>query len=340
MTTATRSRTKAPGWHPSVEEQLFGSIDPEAVLRRCGRTFYAASRVLPSRVRRDLAVLYAFCRAVDDCADQPSTPHRAGGGREALLVEIQSALEGQSSRSPIVSAFRELAEAKRVPLAHAYELIEGVRSDTGRVRMATSVDLVQYAYRVASTVGLMMCRILEVDQEGDPFAIDLGIGMQLTNIARDVAEDAFNHRVYLPAEWVDHDALLRYLTTDTTDRSAVSDVEAAVERLLRLADAYYDSAELGMHFLPTRVRGGIRSAAWNYRTIGTVIRRDPHAALHSRVSTRAMGKVVRTGAALWASVLESLPLGPADMHDTTLHTALAPLGVRPLAVSAPAGRTP
>ncbi|MEO0513492.1 MAG: phytoene/squalene synthase family protein [Planctomycetota bacterium] len=306
--------------HPAVDDQLFARTDPQEVLRSCGRTFYAASKVLPAAVADDLALLYAFCRVVDDCADLADQSRSAD-----LLDEIERCLEGRSDRSPVVTGFRALAARHGVPLRHARDLIQGVRSDAADVRVQTESELIRYAYRVASTVGLMMCRILGVPEEGDPFAIDLGIGMQLTNICRDVAEDAAIDRVYLPAAWIDAGRVIG-AATNNDDRLATA---AAVERGLTLADKYYDSAELGMHFLPLRVRGGIRAAAWSYRAIGDVIRRRPTEAVSVRAATSAAGKLVRTGAAVWASVLESLPLGPADRHDSNLHTALRPLGLNP-----------
>ncbi|MEM1423596.1 MAG: phytoene/squalene synthase family protein [Planctomycetota bacterium] len=310
--------------HPTATDQLFGAIDPEDVLRRCGRTFYAASKILPKRVRRDLATLYAFCRVVDDCADLAQNQPDAEHTTDELIAVITACLEGTSDRSPIVASFRDLALEKDVPLVHAKELITGVRSDLDHVRVETESELIRYAYRVASTVGLMMCRILNVPEKGDPFAIDLGIGMQLTNIARDVAEDARNDRVYVPSDWVDHDELIG-VTRGDTDAGRLRRSVSAVERLLALADEYYESAELGMHFLPARVRGGIRSAAWNYRAIGARVRKDPAHALRSRVHTSDLSKALRSGVAAWQSLLESLPLGPDDAHKAELHIPLASL---------------
>lgn len=309
--------------HPSLAEQVYGSIKPAEVLRRCGATFHAASLVLPPAVRADLALLYAMCRAIDDCADA-SGPDRAG----RMLDEVTSALRGEHGRSPLVRSFLSLARRHGVPLALVHELIEGVRSDLGEVRLATLDELLRYSFRVASTVGLMMCRVLGVAREGDPFAIDLGIAMQLTNIARDVAEDAHNDRVYLPAEWVDPRVVLatsRPLVRGSSGHAAP--VRVAVLRLLDEADRYYESAELGMQFLPLTVRGGIRAAAWNYRAIGSQIRRSEAAPLAGRVRTSTHGKLVRTAAAVWASALESFPLGPSDPHDETLHGAIRALRV-------------
>ncbi len=310
--------------HPSPTEQVYGSVDPIEVLRRCGRTFYSASLVLPRGVRQDLALLYALCRAIADSAE--AVAHGGPHEPEQLLSEIASGLRGAHSRSPVVNAFRSLADKYDIPLVLPQQLIEGVRCDLGTVRIQTEDELLRYAYRVASTVGLMMCRILGVDPQGDSFAVDLGIAMQLTNIARDVAEDALTDRVYVPADWVDADRVISTVR-DTRAGAYSADVGLAVQKLLETADTYYESAELGMHFLPIAVRGGIRSAAWNYRAIGGAVQRDHERALRQRSRTTGTGKAFRTVAALWASSLESLPLGPSDVHDESLHGAVRALRV-------------
>ncbi len=308
---------KTSSEHPTPDEQLYGSIAPIEILRRCGATFYAASKVLPSTIRNDLAILYAMCRAIDDCADV-ADPKAA----DILLDEVSTALRAGNDRSPLVVAFRDLTLRHNIPSVLVHELIEGVRSDLREVRMSTLDELLRYSFRVASTVGLMMCRVLDVPRCGDPFAIDLGIAMQLTNIARDVAEDAHLNRVYLPAEWIHADAILASVSNRVDE---TSEIRSAVEELLTVADRYYESAELGMQFLPLAVRSGIRAAAWNYRAIGSGILRNPAAPLCHRVYTSRRGKIARTIASVWASSLESLPLGPADTHDDSLHGALRKL---------------
>ena len=313
--------------HPTPERVLRGSIEPEEVLRRCGRTFHAASRVLPAGVREDLALLYAVCRAIDDAADAGCTvTGRERGG--ALLDDVSAAVRGEHDRYPLVNAFRSLAARRGIPLALPDLLIDGVRSDLGSVRVSSIDELLRYSYRVASTVGLMMCRVLDVPREGEPFAVDLGIAMQLTNIARDVIDDAHADRVYLPRDWVDASAVLA--ATGCAGPSSPGDdgvVCEAVVRLLGVAERYYESGELGMQFLPLAVRGGIRAAAWNYRAIGTIIRRDPPSVLAARARTSSVGKLIRTTGAMWAASLESLPLGPAEEHDESLHAAVRGLRV-------------
>jgi len=327
--TATRSDTHtSPGrWstHPDPGEMLVSRLDPMGVMRRCGATFHAASLMLPASVRRELAVLYAFCRVIDDCGDLVSGPSPARA--RALLDTAERCLGGRSDESPIISEFRELASRRGVPLSLAHELIEGVRADTAPVRIATSAELVRYAYRVASTVGLMMCRVLGVPRQADPFAIDLGIGMQLTNIARDVREDALNDRVYLPGSFVDHERVLGCVADDGVDHR----VTGAVVELLDLADRYYASADDGMRYLPGAVRPGIRAAAVNYRAIGAVIRRDPSGALRGRVSTSRRGKLARSGGVLCVAAAETLTRHISAPHDTTLHAPLRPLIAGPAA---------
>ena len=306
--------THSKGGHFSPEMLLYQNINSLDVLAACGKTFHAASRVLPQPVRNDLADLYAFCRLVDDCGDAASICHHGPHYAAQLLKQIESCLEGSDDNSPIVRRFRKLSHRHNVPLLFARQLIEGVRSDLGIVRFETEADLVRYSYAVASTVGLMMCRILRVEPQGDPFAIDLGIAMQLTNIARDVAEDASIGRVYLPASWIDPHVVLAGHDTAQIARS--------VERVLKLADTYYNSADSGMRFLPLSVRPGIRAAASNYRAIGEVIRRNPQRAATTRVSTRHSGKLCRTGVSCLRAVCDSAVRLRIPTHDIGLHTAL------------------
>jgi phytoene synthase len=273
-------------------------------------------------VRNDLALLYAFCRVVDDCVD--SNIRCEGGQTDAhrALDRIASGLNQDGQRPKLLADFQDLAHRRSIPLVYARQLIQGVRSDIGDVSMDTEAHLLRYAYRVASTVGLMMCRVMDVAKAGDPFAVDLGIAMQLTNIARDVREDDANRRVYIPESWLDR-ATLR-AAMDRGDRDAIRETTSCVERLLALADRYYESAERGMRYLPARVRPGIRSASVNYRAIGTVIRRDPAAALFSRASTSSASKVAGAAVSILHAAADAVPIR-TSFHDDRLHDALGSL---------------
>ncbi|HMV69830.1 MAG TPA: phytoene/squalene synthase family protein, partial [Myxococcota bacterium] len=211
-------------------------------LARGSRTFWLASLFLPTDRRLDAAVLYALCRRVDDTADDAASPTEAWAGLAALDAWIDR------GGDPTCDAAREVMARRRIDPQLAHELVEGVRSDTGLVRVANDRELLRYCYRVASTVGLMMCGVLGVtDPAALPFAIDLGVAMQLTNIARDVAEDARLGRVYLPAD------RLRALGAGVEPAEVLASrepVRRVVADLLALADRYYASADHGMRAIP------------------------------------------------------------------------------------------
>ena len=181
---------------------MSGASYPDSVLQASravfaakARTFHWSARLLPADRRDDAAVVYAFCRLVDDTADEAPTAAVAAAALDRLAAE----LEGRAEPRPLVAAFLDTAARRGLPLDAARELLAGVRSDLGVVRIADDDALLVYCYRVASTVGLLMCGVLGVrERDALPFAVDLGVAMQLTNICRDVAEDAGRGRVYLP----------------------------------------------------------------------------------------------------------------------------------------------
>jgi phytoene synthase len=203
------------------------------------------------------------------------------------------------------------------------ELIAGVRSDLEPVRVADEAELLRYCYRVAGTVGIMMCGALDVNQrEAHAFAVDLGIGMQLTNLCRDVVEDAVAGRRYLPASLVGNVEPGELIAPAGARRERLRDGVAA---LLELADRYYASGESGLSFLPPRARGGILVAARVYRAIGTKLRERGHDFWEGRVVVTEREKARVSAAALlsvpWGRGFWRLP--PA--HDESLHVALRDL---------------
>ncbi|HEU0078108.1 MAG TPA: squalene/phytoene synthase family protein, partial [Longimicrobiaceae bacterium] len=176
--------------------------------------------------------------------------------------------------------------------------------------------------RVASTVGLMMCAVLGVRcREAHPHAVDLGIAMQLTNICRDVAEDAYHGRVYLPAERLRRAGTsTEALLAGTAGRAAVA---RAVAGVLELADRYYASADGGMRDLPPRARPAILVASRVYRAIGVRLRKRGCDALAGRTVVRTPEKAFWGTRALAACLRPAiLGIGPRWRHDGGLHAAL------------------
>jgi 15-cis-phytoene synthase len=240
-------------------------------LLSCGsKTFFAASFLLPIRVRDPATALYAFCRLADDVVDE-------GIGGDAALDHLRDRLAKAYAGNPFPiaadRAFSATVLKFGVPRELPEALIEGFEWDATGRRYETISDLQGYAARVAGTVGVMMALLMGVRGTDDlARACDLGAAMQLSNIARDVGEDARNGRLYLPAEW------LREVGIDPDQFMANPQFSPAlgsvVQRLLDLADELYLRAEAGIARLPSDCRSGIYAARKLYCEIGRQVERN------------------------------------------------------------------
>ena len=188
----------SPGWDrdPALRPAMAAC---QAATAHHARSFHFASFALPLSRRRAAYALYAFCRHVDDAIDQ--VPEGAAvPTREALLADLDALLEGRSSLE-FAPAFAAMAHAYRIPRAYFADLIDGCARDREPARMMSFGELEVYCYYVASVVGLMMSKLFGLaDPAGVPRAVEMGIALQLTNILRDVGEDAGRGRIYLPAD--------------------------------------------------------------------------------------------------------------------------------------------
>ena len=231
-----------------------------ATLAKHGKSFRFAGYFLPEERLNQAARLYAFCRWVDDIADESSDKQFAKTELEAIQRAIETDTELCANTADFLSLQRELGFSSTLPI----QLIEGVKQDLYTVDFKTQDDLIRYAYRVAGVVGLMMCPILGAEEKGLPYATNLGIGMQLTNIARDVFEDAQMGRRYIPHSWCDVSA------EDIVENSATTQqkVIGATKQLLALSECYYNSGWQGLRYLPKNSRNAIAIAASVYREIG------------------------------------------------------------------------
>ncbi|MCD6028626.1 MAG: crtB [Thermomicrobiales bacterium] len=164
-----------------------------AIARAYGQTFYFASRFLPPYRRRAIHATYAWCRIADDLADRATDLAAAARALDGWERELDA------PSHPVAFAFAVARERFGVPAAPARELLDGVRMDLDHRPFATWEDLSRYCYHVAGTVGLLVAPILGCeDPTAWPHAVSLGRAMQLTNILRDIGEDARGGRVYLP----------------------------------------------------------------------------------------------------------------------------------------------
>jgi 15-cis-phytoene synthase len=265
-----------------------------ALLRENSRTFFAASLLLPQPVREPALALYAFCRVADDAVDlQPE--------KAAAVVDLRERLAllyaGDPKDNPADRAFAEIATQFAIPREIPDALIEGFSWDAEFRRYENLNDVYAYATRVAGTVGVMMALLMGTrDAAALARACDLGVAMQLSNIARDVGEDAREQRLYLPMGWMREVGIdpEQWLGAPTFTPALAS----VVQRLLDAADALYERVGQGVAMLPSTCRPGINAARVLYQEIGKQVERNGF----DSVSQRA---VVSSGrkAALLSKVL-------------------------------------
>jgi phytoene synthase len=295
-----------------------------ALLRGGSRSFHAASLLLPRRVRAPASALYAFCRLADDAVD-------LDGGRAAAVARLRGRLarayEGRPLPIPADRAFAAAVAEHGIPRALPEALLEGLAWDAeGGRRYEDLPALEDYAARVAGSVGCMMAVLMGVrDRAALARACDLGVAMQLTNIARDVGEDAGAGRLYLPLAWlreagVDPDAWLARPRFEPA-------VAGVVRRLLSAADDLYRRAGAGIGSLPVRCRPGIRAAGLLYAGIG----REVEARGFDSVNGRARVPAARKAALLLRA---ALPEGPARSRRRAAALAAPPLAATRFLVEA------
>jgi phytoene synthase len=284
-----------------------------ALLRAGSKSFATAAWLLPAAVRDRATVLYAFCRVADDrIDDDPSaTVHTV----DALRERLSRAHAGQPDDDPVDRALSAVLHETQMPLAIPDALLEGLAWDAEGRTYETLDDLHAYAVRVAGTVGAMMTLAMgRRDAHVLARACDLGVAMQLTNVARDVGEDAARGRLYLPRAWmrragVDPDTWL----ARPTHGPELADV---VSRLLHHAEAIYQRADTGIAHLPPGCRVAIRAARLIYADIGRCIARAGHDSVSRRVFVSAWRKAWLVARALRARFEAARPafdppLGPA-----------------------------
>ncbi|MFD2181553.1 phytoene/squalene synthase family protein [Rhodoplanes azumiensis] len=238
-----------------------------AMIRQGSRTFFAASLLLPCAVRSPAYTLYAFCRFADDEVDGEG---REKGAVERLRERLALAYDGRPLPTATDRAFADMVARYAIPRAIPEALLEGLAWDTEGRRYEDLSGVVAYSARVAATVGAMMTLLMGVrDSTTLARACDLGVAMQITNICRDIGEDARMGRIYMPLAWMRAEGL----DPDAWLADPVFDERVAriVSRLLAAADVLYTRAEAGIARLPLGCRPGILAARIMYAEIGRVI---------------------------------------------------------------------
>jgi phytoene synthase len=260
---------RAPGSAPGNQAALDLAACRDQ-LRDGSRTFLAASMVLPAAVRDPACALYAFCRSADDAVDLEATDELAAVAR--LRTRLERIYHADPAPTACDRSMARVVAEHRIPRALPAALLDGFEWDARGRRYETIEALHEYGARVAGSVGAMMALLMGVrSPEGLARACDLGVAMQLSNIARDVGEDARMGRVYLPLQWlreagIDPDAWLAAPCFDAA-------LAGVVRRLLRAADELYERVDAGIALLPASCRPGISAARYLYAAIGHEVER-------------------------------------------------------------------
>lgn len=318
---------QAPGWERRLIDRAYEALESQiasalhitsddralaAAYATCGRitkahsrTFFMASGLLPRDKRRSARALYAFCRAVDNLVDA----HDSAGDPSAGLQQWRDQLAGQPSSGddPVAMAWADTRARYRIPWRYAEQLIEGVGRDLVEVRYATFDELAEYCYGVASTVGLMAMHIVGfADARAIPYAVKLGVALQLTNILRDIAEDWRAGRLYLPQEELASFGLDEaVISAGAVDDRWRAFMHFQIERNRRL----YAEAMPGIALLAVDGRVAIAAAAELYQGILRDIEAHDYDVFGRRAYVSTWGKLSRLPG-IWLRAKKVQPMTP------------------------------
>lgn len=254
------------------------------------QSFAAAAKLFSGPMRRDATALYAWCRHCDDVVDgqiggqgrteSTRTPAERLAGLE---VATRDALDGGAVVHPAFAALRDVVRGNAIPRRLPLDHLEGFRLDVEGRSYHNLDDLLAYCYGVAGVVGVMMAHVMGARAETTlDRACDLGLAFQLTNIARDIVEDAGNGRIYLPLDWLAEAGIPAGRIAEPAFRAPLAGVAT---RLVMAAEPYYDSAQAGLADLPMRAAWTIGMAKNVYRAIGRKVLRRGASAWTTRTFT-------------------------------------------------------
>jgi len=246
--------------------------DCRQIITKGSKSFSLAARLFDPETRDAATFLYGWCRYCDDQVDEAA----ASGRRDELELRLEAlrqktagAFSLDSQHEPVFVALQYIVHRYAIPRHYALELIEGMAMDVRGTRYLTLRDLLLYCYRVAGTVGLMMSHVMGLrDERALKHAADLGIAMQLTNIGRDITEDAAIGRIYIPLSWLDEAEIAHDQIAAPENRQKLAMI---IVRLLREAQRYYRSGDAGLWHLSFRSACAVSAARHVYSEIGSLL---------------------------------------------------------------------
>lgn len=267
------------------------------VTRTNSRTFFMACRLLPSEKRRAVHALYAFCRSTDDIVDRPDTQSHAS----KLMDNWRARLANHHALSsdPVPLAWADAQRRFGIPRGYADQLIDGITRDLYQNRYSSFADLTDYCYGVASTVGLMAMHIIGFrSEEALPYAVKLGVALQLTNILRDVGEDWRAGRLYLPLDELEEFGISELaIARRQVDKNWRAFMNFQIER----ARQFYEEAQPGIQMLDADGRFAIAAASGLYCAILEAIEANDYDVFRRRAYLSKWDKVRRLPIYWWGS---------------------------------------
>ncbi len=294
------------------------SID---LLKKFGQSFYWAGKILPKFYLIRSADLYQFCRKLDDIADENQNIDTLDNLRliKSLIKKEQySKLENLGIHVP--EFLKNDVNSKKA----ISDMLDGFIFDQKKVRIKDLNDLIKYCYRVAGTVGILMCNALDCkEKKARNFAIDLGIAMQLTNIIRDILEDAKIDRIYLPSSMINKISIKQILLIPKDVNKNIhlnENIKKTMKKILEISESFYHSGKQGLSFLPFNVRLSIAVAANVYREIGIIIKKKSYNWHLGRQYTTTLQKIKVTVFTLLQEIIYNRK--KPYYHNKSLHVSL------------------
>lgn len=287
-----------------------------ASIKKGSKSFALASRVLPPELRDDASMLYAWCRYCDDVIDGQEMGHgqieNYKTGQKQRLSQLRedtsNVLAGKPTDNPVFAGLARVIKTHDIDHRHPFDLLQGFEMDAEERVYETVDDILDYSYHVAGVVGVMMANIMGVrDSATLDRASDLGLAFQLTNIARDVIDDARADRVFIPQKLLlKHGAPID--ASDLAKRENWPAAHAAACEQLDIAEEYYQSAKVGIKELDFRCAWAISAALKVYREIGEELRLGGPEAWQGRVGA-SKGRKITLALAVVGSAMRRKSVG-------------------------------
>lgn len=296
----------------SIDRERLMAIELDLAYSHCqrvakenARNFYYTFRPLPAEKRRAIYAVYAYCRLCDDIADGDLPIEDKHRGFAEVRQNLRTA-EPLNEHAPMYHALRDAAQKFQIPYQCFEEILQGVEMDMVKSRFANFDELREYCYKVASVVGLVCIRIFGHEHpSAKDYAIDMGIAMQLTNILRDVGEDAERGRIYIPQDEMAH---FGYTDAELKQGALTDGFRELMAHQTARARSYFDSSKRLFPLISADARACPKLMHATYSAILDRIERADFNVFERRIGLSAGAKMQLLARLGLLGVLSSLPI--------------------------------